>query len=619
MTAVEPADLAEFLAEHPPFDSLDPEALDEIAKAARVERFDDGALIHDAFHEPTDEVFVVVAGQVDLLWNVAGQGPPDPADILGPGGVFGFRAMLTERSIGPRAVAIGAATIARIPASLAGPAFATRRGARFLVETLVPDRRATDVPSYSSVDDLIEREPLLVDPDTAAGEVARQMTDRSAPAVVRLGAGGFGLVTDAVLRTRVLVDGRPLTTPVREIMDTTAPVVNLGDTAAEALMLLLERDAEFLLVTDRAGELRGVVCPRDFAISPITVGVSLHEQLRRATSIDDLATFAGRVPPVLDDLLSRGLAAVRVISVYSGFLDTIMRRAIGLVFARHPELSVDAFTWLSLGSNGRREAVLSSDVDSAVAFDDAVDPAVVPAYRAAFAEVSGVLATAGLSADDHGSTAQSALFSRTNAEWRAAGRQWLADPVEHKGAIMTSLLVDGRPIHGDPGLPAVSRVFSELREHPGTMRLLLQESLAYRARLRSAWFPARRPETFNIKKHGLLPVVNIARWAALSVGSAVLPTTDRLRAAAGSAMLPADSADTLIEVFDVLQRLRLRYQIRQYRAGEQPTDVVTLKRLSPLDRSVVAQAVREISAVQRRMDNMSQYVAVEDWASPGSA
>ena len=57
------------------------------------------------------------------------------------------------------------------------------------------------------------------------------------------------------------------------MMDTTAPVVYLGDTAAEALMLLLERDAEFLLVTDRAGELRGVVCPRDFAISPITVGV----------------------------------------------------------------------------------------------------------------------------------------------------------------------------------------------------------------------------------------------------------------------------------------------------------------------------------------------------------
>ena len=184
--------------------------------------------------------------------------------------------------------------------------------------------------------------------------------------------------------------------------------------------------------------------------------------------------------------------------MYSAFLDTIIRRAIGLVFAQHPELTVDAFTWLSLGSNGRREAVLSSDVDSAVAFDDAVPRRRSRAYRAAFGEVYDVLARAGLSADDHGATAEHALFARTNAEWRAAGAQWLAAPAEHNGAMMTSLLVDGRPIHGDPGLPAVTRVFSDLRGHPGTMRLLLQESLSRRAKLRSvgASSPAgRTPST----------------------------------------------------------------------------------------------------------------------------
>ena len=116
----------------------------------------------------------------------------------------------------------------------------------------------------------------------------------------------------SLLRARVLVAGRPTTTPVHQIMDTTVPTVGSGDSAAEALMLMLERDAEFLLVTDRAGELRGVVCPRDFAISPITVGVSLHEKLRRATSIEELATFAGQVPPMLGDLLSRGLSTSRI-------------------------------------------------------------------------------------------------------------------------------------------------------------------------------------------------------------------------------------------------------------------------------------------------------------------
>jgi CBS domain-containing protein len=620
VTPVEVAELAAFLAEHPPFDALGPEALDAIARGARVERFDDGAVVLDAFRNPTVEVFVVLAGRVSL-WTDADHAAADADEVLGPGGVFGFSAMLTERSVGPRAVATGAAVVARIPAPLAGPAFASRPGARFLAETVSVRPRLSGTPTYSIVDELIMAEPLMIEPTTPVRDVARRMTEECRPAaVVRIGAGRFGLVTDFVLRTRVLVPGRSTVTPAHLVMETSSPTVVLGDSAAEALMLVLERDAEFVLVTDRAGELRGVVGPRDFAISPTTAGVSLHEQLRRADTIEDLVEYSRRVPSMLDDLLSRGLASGRVIAVYSAFLDTIIRRAIGLVFARHDELSIDSFTWLSLGSNGRREAVLRSDVDSAVAFDDALPPSAIGAYRAAFAEVYQVLTRAGLSADSHGATAQHALFSRTNADWRAAAEQWLAAPVEHNGAMMTSLLVDGRPIHGDPGLPAVSRVFSDLREHPGTMRLLLRESLSRRARHRTLWrIPGGRPDTFDVKTQALLPVVNLARWAALSVGSAVLPTTERLRAASGSAMLPGDRADTLIEAFEVLQRLRLRYQLRQYQAGERPSDLMTLDRVSPIDRSVIAQAVREIAAAQRRMDNVSHYLDTDEWVSPEPA
>ena len=617
MTAMEKVDLTAFLADHPPFDSLGPAALRTIAQDARLEQFADGELVLDAFSSRTDEVFVVVTGRVHL-WFEADSATEEAGEVLAPGGVFGFTAMLTERFTGPRAVAAGATTVARIPAVSAAPAFTSPHGARFLAERTSPSQRgAPSIPSYSLVDELIECEPLVFPADAPVGEVAGRMTERDRPvSVVALPDGRFGLVTDSLLRARVLVAGRPASTPVHEIMDMASPVAVLGDSATEALMRMLDADAEFMAVTDRAGELRGVIGPRDFAISPTAVGASLHEQLRRATTVDDLTTFAGRVPRMLGDLLARGLASGKVIAVYSAFLDTIIRRAIGLVFAQHPELSVDAFTWLSLGSNGRREAVLSSDVDSAVAFDDAVAPEEIGPYLAAFAEISGVLARSGLSTDDHGVNAQKALFARTNADWRAAARQWLADPVTHNGAMMTSLLVDGRPIHGDPGLPAVTQVFSDLREHPGTMRLLLRESLAYRAKLRSAWGVfARRPDTFDIKAHALLPVVNVARWAALSVGSSDLSTTDRLRAAAGSAMLPDDAAATLVEVFDVLQRLRLRYQLARFGDDERATDVVTLKQLSPIDRSVVSQAVREISAVQRRMDNISHYVAVEEWSA----
>ena len=142
-----------------------------------------------------------------------------------------------------------------------------------------------------------------------------------------------------------------------------------------------------------------MITPRDFTISPATAGVSVHEQIRRATTVEELRRRARRVPAMVDDLLSWGLASGKVIAVYSSVLDTIVRRTITLIFAQYPDLSLDTFTWLSLGSNGRREAVLCSDIDTAVVFRDTFDTSVIDRYRAAFVEIQGELAAAGLTAD----------------------------------------------------------------------------------------------------------------------------------------------------------------------------------------------------------------------------
>lgn len=586
--------------------------------AARCEHFGAGALVLDAFAARDDEraeLYLVVSGQVDV-WTDEHHVGSAADERLGPGGLFGFSAMLTEQSLGPRVVAVQPVTVAVFPASIARPAFATSQGARFLAEQASVARPRTAPDVYSLVDDLLVTPPLIVQPTDSVADVARLMTEHPGPvacAAVAREEGGFGLVTDAILRRRVIVGGLPGSTPAGLVMDPDVPVVRLGDSAAEAQILMLDSDAEFLLVTDRNGQLRGVVAPRDFAVSPATAGVSLHEQMRRVTSVAELHHRAAQVTPLLGDLLSRGLAPGKVIAVYSAILDTIVRRALVLTFERHPELTLDAFTWLSLGSNGRREAILSSDIDSAAAFDDGVTGPEIDAYRAVFAEVAQVLAECRLLADEHGATAQRPGFSRTNASWRAAAQEWLRAPEKNQGAVMTSLLVDGRPIHGDPGLPAATAVFSDLRSHPGTLRLLLQESLSHRARLRAlfSW-----PETFDLKTNALLPIVNIARWAALSVGSAALPTVDRLKTAGGSTMLPTGQAETLIEIFEVLQRLRLRHQITQARAGERPSDVLARERMSPIDRSVVTQAVREIAAVQKRMDRVATYESPRAWSAP---
>ncbi len=597
----------------PPFDQLADAEVAALGSAAKVEEHADQEVLLDAFTATPRHVFVVVAGEV-ALW-VDPEGEPDQPDfVLGRHDVFGLDATLTGRAIGPLAVAAGPVTVIRLPAARVSELLAGDR------PVVVPDRLAgppaADSPAYVVVDELVVSEPVVVDPADRVVDVARAMTAaRHGYAAVRLPAG-WGMVTDRVLRERVLAGDVTAETAVGELVagETPHQVVS-GSSAAEALILLLDRKADYVLVVDRDGTLRGSVEPRDFVVSSTTAGVSLHEQLRRAASVEELQQRARGIPGVLATLLDGGLASGKVIRVHTAMLDTTVRRMIELAFARHPALDPDAFTWLSLGSNGRGEAVPSSDIDSAAAFDDAVTADDIVRYRHVFAEIADALAAAGLTGDQHGATAARDAFSRTNAAWRAAGEQWLAAPDRNNGAMMTSLLVDGRPIYGDPGLPAVAQVVAGMRGHPGTMRLLLQESLSRRARMRSLreLVSGRRRDRFDLKSHALLPIVNLARWAALSVGSPALPTTERLRAASGTTALPAPQALALVEVFEALQRVRLRHQLRQLEQGLAPSDLVDLHAVSAIDRSIITRAVREIAAAQRRMDNIALYDDPERW------
>ncbi len=597
------ATLTDFLGSCAPFDALKPAERARIAAHAVVEWYEAGDVVLDAFDARVTELFVVWEGRVDI-WVNADRLTELPDKTEGSGGLFGYVAALTGTALRPRAVAVGRVVVVRLPADVVAPAFASRRGARFLAqEVWSTNQRAVGVPAYTLVDDLVARAPLVVDPGVSISETALRMAQADLGyAAVRIAPGRFGLVTDASIRD-VVAAALPTTGPVAEVMDPAPPTVQLGASATEALIRVLERAADVVLVTDRTGELCGAVAPIDFVVSSTTAGAALHEQLRRATTVAELEHRYRGVPQLVSDLMARGLASSRVITVHSALVDTLVRRAVQLVVAAHPDLDVDAFTWLSLGSNGRREAVLGSDIDAAVSFADGTSADEIARYRPAFLEITSVLERAGLNHDRHGVSPVNPEFARTHRQWEAAARGWLSSPRQDDAVIKTCLLVDGRPIHGDLTLPEVARVFGGLRLHPSTMEVLLAISVDRPKTPRGRW----RRRQVDLKTQALLPITNVARWAALSVGATALGTQERLRAAAGSPVLTAEDAETLGDVFEIVQRMRLRHQLEQLDSGATPSDTMRPRDLSSIEASVLDEAVREIAAVQRRMANLARF------------
>jgi CBS domain-containing protein len=115
---------------------------------------------------------------------------------------------------------------------------------------------------------------------------------------------------------------------------------------------------------------------------------------------------------------------------------------------------------------------------------------------------------------------------------------------------------------------------------------------------------SRRGGTFDLKSHAVTPIVNLARWGGLSADVTSATTPARLAAAAQAGAISQRDANTLCDVFVMLQRLRMVHQVEQISAGRTPGDVITMSELSPLNRSLLGDGIREIAAVRRRVGSI---------------
>jgi CBS domain-containing protein len=301
------------------------------------------------------------------------------------------------------------------------------------------------------------------------------------------------------------------------------------------------------------------------------------------------------LPQLVLTLHDARVAATDVAAIQTVVVDALTRRLLELAIAGRSE-PLPSFAWLSLGSQARREMVPSSDVDSAIMWfgDEESDDEELAALQPIGAEVTAALEACGIPADDHRATAADPLLVRSRASWERAARSWLADPTQEQAVILVSIFVDSRPVWGVHQGTPLADTFRGAAENAALLRLLARMALAQRPSTR-----LRGP--LDLKREGVTPIVNLARWAGMAAGVTSASTSERLRAAAEMGTLPAADARLLREAFELMRELRLRHQAEQLRTGTTPDHIVDPQSLSALMRAQLKEALRAVAAVQKRV------------------
>jgi CBS domain-containing protein len=226
--------------------------------------------------------------------------------------------------------------------------------------------------------------------------------------------------------------------------------------------------------------------------------------------------------------------------------------------------------------------------------------------RGLAAHVADCVRVIGWRLDPHGVTASGAFSASSIEDWERSIEGWLARPSDNRVLIATSILLDGRIVYGQTSGLDVKQLLFEKGDRSTLERWMLRLALA--ARTPTGFMhdivvedTGERKGTFDIKHGGMLPVVDLARYAALRAGVRVTPTVERLRAAAEAGVIGASEARILEEAFDLFSALRLEHQVGQLERGLRPDDHLDPGQLDPLTRRYLRDAFREVTAVQRSM------------------
>ncbi|MGD1056067.1 MAG: putative nucleotidyltransferase substrate binding domain-containing protein [Solirubrobacteraceae bacterium] len=611
--AAAPSDVVDFLRAHPPFDALEVTDVERVAASAEVEFFLAGTIIFAKSAQPVEHLRVVRTGAVEIVLDEV------VLDELGPGELFGHASMLSGLPPGFEARAQEDTLCYRIPEEAARTALARPESVRFVARSLLevhahataalaPRQLAPDRASQP-VATLIRDPPLVCSPDTSIREAATRMAAAPATSILVELGDSLGIVTDRDLRSRVIAAGVSYEAPVSSVMSAPAYTVAPNRPGGDVLLEMLDRGVRHFPVVSAEREVIGVVEAVDLLAVEALSSFYLRRAIARAESVADLIHATEGLRPAVVALHEARVAASRVAAIYSVVLDALTRRLIELAIETtpHPPTPPAEFSWLALGSQSRREAVPGSDADSAIVwYGDAPEETVRPYLHALAVQVTAGLDACGIRVDGHGATAADVLFVRSLESWRKVALSWIERPTREQALILVSVLVDSRPVWGIHSGAPVSDTFRAATSRPELLHLLARFALTHRPptgflRGLVVEHDGEHRGRLDLKRGGLLPVVDLARWAGMAAGVTSASTLERLHAAGEAGTLPAAEVHTLEDAFELFTELRMEHQVEQLRAGIEPDDHVNPDELSALTRSYLKEAFRAVASVQKRI------------------
>ncbi|WP_263143772.1 putative nucleotidyltransferase substrate binding domain-containing protein [Pseudomonas sp. RIT-PI-AD] len=616
----------EFLQKYPPFNQMEGAHLAYLVENCRLRFYAAGESIIKPENGAVEHFYIVKQGRVVGERPQAARRDDGSTFEIASGECFPLAALLGERATRTEHLAgedtfclllDKRAFVKLFTLSTAFRDFALRGVSGLLdqVNQQVQARAAETLGAQYSLEtplsELAVRQPVTCGPALPLREAVRLMHEQQVGSIVVVSPEQrpLGIFTLRDLRGLVADPttdiGAELARPIADAM-TQAPY-HLGPqaTAFDAAIAMTERHiAHVCLVADE--RLLGVVSERDlFSLQRVDL-VHLARTIRHAGRVETLSALRSDIRQLVDRMLAHGASSTQITHLITLLNDHTVCRVIELALEALGDPGI-AFTWLSFGSEGRREQTLHTDQDNGMLFEaaDAVEAAEARRRLLPLAErINQDLARCGFSLCKGQIMAGNPQLCLSRAEWTRRFSSFVREATP-ENLLGSSIFFDLRAIWGPAeGCEQVRRqMLAEVADNSAFQRLMAENALRQRppvGRFRD-FVVARKgaeKDTLDLKAQGLTPFVDGARLLALAHGVEAVGTLERLRRLMELEVIDAQDGAAYIEAYHFIQLVRMQQHQQQARQNLPYGNRLDPDSLNHLDRRILRESFRQAQRLQ---------------------
>ena len=460
------------------------------------------------------------------------------------------------------------------------------------IQTLKNKEYTSELSSFmiAKVDDTIIHEACIVSENTKLIDaIERSMTFKTSTILVKKEDNTYGIITDSLLKVKVLLEGRSLDIPVKEIAVFPLMTVFNDDYLFDALTILIKRNIKRIGVTNSQGEMLGVVEQIDILSHFANNTYVVDTKIKKSKTIEDLKSASNDLINIIKSLQAKGVK-VNHISNLIGQLNTkVYQKLYHLVVPK--ELQKDACL-IVMGSEGRNEQIIKTDQDNALVVKDGIDVAL---YRPYMEQLTAHLIDFGYPPCEGNIMVSNPFWCKTVSEYKNETKRWIEAP-DMQNYMDLAIFFDSFAVAGDKELLINLKddLFDKLHDKDVFMAYFAKATLTFDTPNTIANFMTK-VHYIDIKKAAVFPIVQGIRSLALREKIRETTTVKRIKILEEKKVLEKEKADELLEAFDVVNTLRLKSQLNKLLENKEINNEIDTHNLGKIERDLLKDSFKIVN------------------------